>query len=322
VNLRLFSSVHAVSAALILGAFLYWRERTGAPLGRAPGLDPAFLLWTGWTAFALYLVLYAYALRKYAHKLRISPELGFKLPSRQERERGRAACEAALARLSRIRVRVQDGELRSARTVLREARQALKADGASRILKVRVRRGRTGRNGAAEPPFVLEVSNRQPIGRVAKWMHAHIFYGLAAAGVVYLHGGMTFTSPMAWLLNGLSLLVLGTGVIGIGFWAFGPAWLTRCEGDLSLEKAYALREHFARKISEAEKEVREGAPAEVQPKLADLAILRSQARCLETEWRARARVRFWINAWRLVHVPASIVLVAVLAVHVLSVWWY
>jgi hypothetical protein len=34
------------------------------------------------------------------------------------------------------------------------------------------------------------------------------------------------------------------------------------------------------------------------------------------------RVRAWINGWRLVHVPASIVLFGAVVAHVISVWWY
>ena len=48
----------------------------------------------------------------------------------------------------------------------------------------------------------------------------------------------------------------------------------------------------------------------------------ASTRVLRSELRRLSRARFTMNAWRLIHIPASIVLLAVIAVHVLSVWLY
>ena len=187
-----------------------------------------------------------------------------------------------------------------------------------------------------------------------------IYYGLAAGCLVWLHGGGNFATPMGALLNGLSALVLGTGIAGILLWTFGPTWLTRNERDLSLEEAFNFREHYRRKVTEAETELRAAVeakrpdrvaglldglrrlggrpgggeearrfladlPPELQPDLSlfrDDLVLRSQCRNVEAEWSRLGRIRFALGFWRAVHVPASIVLLALVAVHVVSVWWY
>ena len=54
----------------------------------------------------------------------------------------------------------------------------------------------------------------------------------------------------------------------------------------------------------------------------DLAILRAQHRRYRDRNRRLARLRFWLNSWRAVHIPASILLTALVILHILSVWWY
>jgi len=207
---------------------------------------------------------------------------------------------------------------------------------------------------------MITAVSREPILRVSRWIPAHVYYGLAAGCLVWLHGGGNFATPMGALLNGLSAIVLGTGIAGILLWTFGPTWLTRNERDLSLEETFNFREHYRRKVREAETELRaaieakrpdragallEGLqrlgerpgrgeetrrflgdlPPELQPDLSlfrDVLVLRSQCRNVEAEWRRLGRIRFALGIWRAVHVPASIVLLTLVGVHVFSVWWY
>ena len=56
---------------------------------------------------------------------------------------------------------------------------------------------------------------------------------------------------MGLLLNVLSYFVIGSGLIGALLWTFGPTWLTRAERELSVEKAFALRDHYEQKLDEA-----------------------------------------------------------------------
>jgi hypothetical protein len=356
-NWRLFASRHFFVAALLVAGFIAWSELAEITPGRAKGSEVDFLLWSGWAALGLYVAVVLYAWRKYAHKGRYSPEFRWAVPVE--------TVERAKTRLSVLGVRIRAREVVRRGLILREVRRILRQEGVRKVLRVRLKRGPKG-----GPRFVLNVDWREPLGRVSRWMHVHIFYGLAAAALVWLHGGGNFTSPMGIALNGLSYLVIATGLGGILLWAFGPSWLSRCERDVSIEKAFALRDHYGRKVREARTEVQKalaeaqpaaggGAPAadpgqlgrklaaleatgagfatkatalladlpaSMSPKsrglVRDLVVLLGQRRNLDAEWQALARVRWFLNVWRLVHVPASILLLVVVAVHVVSVWWY
>ena len=54
----------------------------------------------------------------------------------------------------------------------------------------------------------------------------------------------------------------------------------------------------------------------------DLLVLHGQRGRIEAEWARLARLRTVLNAWRLVHVPCSVALLALVLVHVLSIWYY
>jgi hypothetical protein len=186
-------------------------------------------------------------------------------------------------------------------------------------------------------------------------MHAHIYYGFAAGILALVHGGARFESTLGIALNGLTILVVATGIIGLAFWAYGPAWLTRLERDLTTEEVFVLARHYERRVEEALTTVgkkdraladalRAAAPEQLPelgvrlstvlvsgptpevedsgPRASDILSLCGQRLRLQSELRRLSRARFTMNAWRLVHIPASIVLLAVIAVHVVSVWLY
>jgi hypothetical protein len=222
---------------------------------------------------------------------------------------------------------------------------------------------------------------REPLGTLAAWLHAHVFWGVAAAAIVWFHGGGRCDTTMGLLLNALSYFVIASGVVGAVLWTFGPTWLTRAERELSVEKAYALREHFARKLAEArafpETRAKDAAAAAAAAKAAadeaeraaanpalqgkeletakkaakkaaddakkaatkaetaaasvaaeterlrpEVATLEGQARAVRTEAAKLLRYRALLRGWRLFHVPCSIVLLALVAVHVISIWYY
>lgn len=353
-NTSLYRSWHAAAALVLAAGFLAWARVLDRPLGWAIGVDRPFLLWSGWVVLSLYLVLWAYAARKAAHRTRASFEFGRALPLTQ--------LERAQERLSDLRVDAFAGRITDRRSLLQRARQVLTEEKVDRVLAVAV-----GPAADGAPPH-LEVAWRRPLGRLAKWMHSHIYYGFAAAVLVTLHGGLRFSSTMGILLNGLSIAVLGTGFVGLFLWTFGPRWLSTAERDLNLERAYALRAYYADKVGALAAELRPLAPAAVDAALhgaeaegaallaalsksggaadgvatadggaaasddgkasdavqrgRDLLVLLGQRRHVEVAWRRLAGRRLALNAWRLVHVPLSIALLLVVGIHVFSVLMY
>jgi hypothetical protein len=337
-NKTLLVSAHALVAGLLVLALLLLSWATHSPLGRAPTGHASFLITSGWVALALFLVAYGYVLRKWAHRAGYSPEFRMRMP--------RQALERAENRLNEIRYQMAQGTLSERNDILERARRVLREEGCERILRADLEIA----SGSAAASLVT--SKTEPLGRAARWMHAHIYYGFAAGVLALAHGGAHFQSPMGWALNGLTILVVGSGLIGLVFWTLGPEWMTRLERDLSIEEAFVLDRHFDRRLTEALLPVEEmdratarsiarlspdstQAWSDARTKLAglldgsdgdararDILALAGQRQHVKGELTRLMRVRFAMNAWRLVHIPASIALLFVIAAHVLSVWLY
>ncbi|MGB3968524.1 MAG: hypothetical protein WBO45_17445, partial [Planctomycetota bacterium] len=237
-NLGIYRSGHGLVAAALVALFLLWAWLAGQDFGDRGDDNVWFLLTSGWVAVACYLVLAAYAVRRAAHRLRLSPEFAWKaqLP----------ALERAQSELAALQQRVLRREVAGSNAVRTEAKQILARHGVHRVLRVDI-----VRDPQAIGLVRLQVAPREPLGRLAAWLHAHVYYGFLAALLVWFHGGLRCGSTMGLLLNALSYFVLGSGLVGAILWTFGPTWLTRAERELSVEKALALREHYARKIAEA-----------------------------------------------------------------------
>lgn len=367
-NLGLYRSWHGWCALGIGGVFLLWHWLVPHPFGDRGDDNVWFLLTTGWFAVACYLMLALYAARRAAHRLRLSPEFAWKaqLP----------ALERAQTELAALQQRVLRREVSGAPAIRAEAGAILRRHGVHRSLRVAV---------VPDPSAIgvsrLEVGPREPLGPLAAWLHAHIFYGFLAALLVWCHGGLRCGSTMGLCLNALSYFVIGSGLLGAILWTFGPTWLTRAERELTVEKALALREHYARKIAEAKvapltrakdaadaaaaarAAAEDAARAADNPNLAgkeaeaakkaakrtaddakkaqqkaetaqaaigaeterlrpEIATLEGQAQRVAVEAARLARYRALLRGWRLVHVPCSIVLLALVGVHVLSIWYY
>ena len=366
-NLGIYRSWHAVAAAVVVAGLFAWHLLDPLPFGSRDDANVGYLLATGWVAVGCYLLLAAYAARRAAHRLRLSPEFAWKahLP----------ALERAQSELAGLQQRVLRRELAGAAAIRGEARTILRRNRVERVLRVDVEPDRRSIGLLS-----VRCAPRQPLGTLAAWLHAHVFWGLAAAAVVWFHGGARCGTTMGLLLNGLSAFVIASGIAGALLWTFAPTWLTRAERELSVEKAVALREHFARKLAEArtfpetraqdaaaaataaeaaaeaaERAVAAGlegkeleAARKAAKKAADdakkarakaeaaaaaiaseterlrpeVATLEGQQRAVRAEAARLLRYRALLRGWRLLHVPASIALLALVAVHVISIWYY
>lgn len=362
-NLGFFRSWHALVAIVAVAAFIGWHFAAPMPFGDRADDNVLFLLTTGWVAVVAYLVLALYAARRAAHRLRLSPEFGWaaKLPQ----------LEQAQTQLTELQNRVSRREIAGKSTVKKAAQGILAATGVQRVLAIEVQS-----DSRAIGLLRIDVQPRNALGRLASWLSAHVWYGIAAALIVWMHGGGRCGSTMGLLLNALSYFVIGSGLLGAIFWAFGPTWLTRAERELSIEKAFALRDHFQRKVlaaqtaqnsapdrrqtamaevGELEKRVatakqaaaassddkklkkavkdadKDRKKAEAAVKAIDkevaslpteLAILKGQSDRVRKEATRLNRYRTLLRGWRILHVPCSVLLLALVAVHVISIYYY
>lgn len=367
-NLGIYRSWHALVAVAVAGGLFAWHVLVPRPFGSREDDNVVYLLATGWVAVACYAVLALYAVRRAAHRLRLSPEFAWKAQLPQ--------LERAQSDLTGLQQRAQRREIAGKAAMRKEAARILKQHGVQRVLRVDV-----VRDERALGMFRLNVGPRQPLGTLASWLHSHVFYGFAAAAIVWFHGGFRCGTTMGLLLNVLSYFVLGSGLVGAILWTFGPTWLTRAERELSVEKAFALREHYARKLAEAiafpTTRAKDAAAAAVAAKTAsdeankaaenpalagkeleaakkvakkaadelkkaetkaaqaqagieaetarlqpEVATLRGQADAVARETKRLGFYRALLRGWRLLHVPCSVLLLALVAVHVISIWYY
>lgn len=361
-NLGFLRSWHAVVAIFVVAAFFAWHTVAPMPFGDRADDNLWFLLTTGWFAVAAYITLALYAARRAAHRLRISPEFRWEAKLRQ--------LEQAQTLLTELQNRITRREIVGQAAVKKAAREILVTTGVQRVLRID-----THKDNRAIGLLRLDVQPRNALGRMSSWLSAHIWYGIAAALLVWFHGGGRSDTTMGLSLNVLSYFVIGSGLLGAFFWAFGPTWLTRAERELSIEKAFALREHFSRKVAAAE-QLLSSAPDRKQATLAqisemeervaaaqaaagdskdkklkkaikdaekelkkaqgdvktidkevltlptDISTLKGQRDRVRKEAARLGRYRTLLRGWRILHVPCSVVLLALVAVHVISIYYY
>ncbi|NRA96813.1 MAG: hypothetical protein HRU14_11465 [Planctomycetes bacterium] len=335
-NLALFRSSWAIVAALLSGGFVVWLTLTGASAGSRAGSDVTILLASGWTTLAIMIAVCLYSLRKFVHKLGISPE--FKMKTSLDK------LEQAEQELNEIRRRILLGLLSDEDEIRDAAQRILESTGVDRICRATVTK-----NPSMGPSFIVGVEPTEPLGRMSKWLHFHVYIGLASGVLLWVHGGLSMASPMGVILNGLAALVIVTGVIGTFLFALGPRWMTRAEKDMNYEEAFVLERSLESKIRDAygalkPEQVRRfsrvgkttgSAQAqrtallqviETEPEsreeFADVMVLVSQRKRILHDLRGAARIKFVINIWRALHVPASLLLIGFSVVHTVSVIWY
>lgn len=306
-------------------------------------LDRAdFLNLSGWVGLILMVIVMAYTLRKRLYQLKLSPETRSRVPLKK--------LERAEARLNEVRNDIRRGALKSRREIEPLVRRILREEKVARVLRVEVVEPEKTSSRRRVDPFVLHVGPTEPLGRVSVWLRAHLYLGLAFAVIVWLHGGGSLDSPMGLALNVLSLIVVVTGIAGIFLFSLGPSWITEKEKDLPYEKAFVYRQsltekieglaeslvpstrklclemaHDPRRVPAGIQELRTlssslepGSRKDVQDLLVLLTQRERVSRALGEVWR----IKFAINFWRLVHIPASVLLTGVVLAHVYSIWRY
>lgn len=308
-NADLYRSWHALIAAVVVAALLAWHLAAPQAFGSRADANVVYLLTTGWIAVAAYIALALYAVRRAAHRLRLSPEFAWKAQ--------RPALERAQSQLRELQNRAARRELAGRAALQTAAKAILREHGVQRVLRIAVRP-----NPAGLGLFTVQALPREPLGRLASWLHAHIYYGAAAAVIVFCHGGGRCGTSMGLCLNLLSGFVIGSGLLGALLWTFGPTWLTRAERELSIERASALVGHYDRKLAGARDDLAAASGDQRQRAEQDLAVLLGQRGLVAREAARLERFRLLLRGWRLLHVPMSVLLLALVAVHVLSIYLY
>jgi hypothetical protein len=190
--------------------------------------------------------------------------------------------------------------------------------------------------------------HREPFGRLEAWLEVHAALGTVAALGVLPHAALRVTSPLgAWMVV-LSLLVLVSGAAGLVLFRLAPAWHAKHEFGIPFEEAATLLADWNVALSAVERRLPEATRGRVarflggdgrsrgveigvaaaEPPGVDGArgarrpgAAGTRAALRRATLRRGARRPSSLHAWRWVHVPASVVLLALVLVHLLQVGW-
>lgn len=189
------------------------------------------------------------------------------------------------------------------------------------------------------------------------WTSAHVWLGLSLVVIATLHTGLRFGWNVHSLAFALMILVILSGLFGIIVYAALPRALAASRGDMTrpqmidaleaidrqlLAAALPLGEAQAaivaraigddpfargpiRRLSASARGCRTGAAlAALRGDPAATAILGPLERksALLAQIRGHLRIKAWLEIWLYVHVPLTFALLAALAAHILSVFFY
>jgi len=199
------------------------------------------------------------------------------------------------------------------------------------------------------------------LGRARAWMYWHVWLGLASVPLAVVHAGFRFGGPLTALVLALFLLVIVSGVWGLGMQQVLPHKLLHGFAAETIEpQVDPVMKVHQREADELVQVVAGGAADplmvfyldEVRPYLArgraSGSVLKSAARAagLFADLAARAtteagavrrleelcaarraydaqvRIHAWLHNWQLVHLPLSVALCVVLAVHIVTALKY
>ena len=330
-NWSLLRSYHAL-ICLGIGvavAGLFWSA--GWPI-ESNGLYPSKELryGTGIAALVLMLLVSAFVIRKYAHRGGYSPE--FRLRASYEAiQKGNKGLIALQSQLHRDNSLTRKEIERKAQAILRDA-------GAHKVNRAIVEFDAQGKP-------TVRVAPKEPLGRLARWLRVHTWYGILFGPIVLLHGGLQWPSTIGQWLIWLTAIIWFSGLFGLFVWAKGPSVLTRHERDLSIEEAHSLHEALVSKISACLGEFQGQAQTQLvavwknggfrddvkwnaipfqseNTNASDLRSLLGQEQNVHQDLRRLRRIRWVMMGWKLFHVPAVIALILIVGIHMVTIFSY
>jgi Fe-S-cluster-containing dehydrogenase component/CRP-like cAMP-binding protein len=116
---------------------------------------------------------------------------------------------------------------------------------------------------AAAYPVRKQIYRRRA-GALRYWMLTHVYLGVLAAVLIFIHGGSSTGTALASLLMVSFDLVIASGIFGAACYLIIPRWLTHIEGEpLLLDDLKARREELRAKLAQVTQD-------ESDPELADI----------------------------------------------------
>jgi hypothetical protein len=199
------------------------------------------------------------------------------------------------------------------------------------------------------------------LGRTRAWMYWHVWLGLASVPLAIIHAGFRFGGPLTALVLALFLIVIVSGVWGLGMQQVLPHKLLHGFAAETIEPQVNQVMKVHQREADELVQVAAGGVAnplkafyvdEVRPYLAhgrlSGSVLRSEARAAglfadlaarspgeaaavrrleelcaaRRAYDAQVRIHAWLHNWQLVHLPLSVALCVALVVHIVTALKY
>ena len=312
----------------------------GLPARGSAAAARSWYLWSGNVLLALFVAVLLFSARKWSIKLRRVRDFGRASPERAD------ACWAEIQDLNRkIRRRAYADE----DEILAAAHEIMERFGVRRIQRAELRSVGVGDRTVE---FVALVKS-EPLGRLEPWLEMHMGLGVVACLGVWLHADFTLWHPVGWTLTSLAMIVLVSGIVGAICFRILPERMARADPGIPYEEAGVAVETYDEclagvlgtvgeelaaelrdllRAAESPGELRERnkelvtrlgrAHPEQAAMIRDLVVMAGSRDFLRWSSAPARRLDFLMRLWRYVHVPLSVALFFVIAVHVLQVLWY
>ena len=320
-------------------AFAAW-FLVAVPARGSASAQRTWFLWSGNVLLALFVLTMLFVARKWSIRLAYFRRFGAS---------AKGGSDETWAAIQELNAKVRKGAFASDAEIRAAADATLRRFGTEKIERAELSEiqlgGRTVTN--------VELRKKEPFGRLEAWLEMHMGVGTIACIGVLLHADLVLRHPIGWALFVGSMIVLVTGVIGALLYRAIPEKLAKSDTGIPYEEAGVARENYQHCIvgvlatlddnvraplaplaepshSPQELVARSvaaiGAVAAKSPANADVArdlvvMAGSRDSLFFTTAEAR-RYDLWLRLWRWIHVPVSVALFFVIALHVWAVVWY
>jgi hypothetical protein len=310
------------------------------PARGSPGDQRSWFLWSGNILLALFVATVLFSARKWSIKLPFFRDFG---------RASRRQADATFVEIQELNRKIRQGAYVQDDEIMAAAEDILERHGMQKVQRAELR---TLKVGAKDVKYV-GVSKAEPFGRLEPWLEMHMGIGTIACLAVWLHADFMLWHHVGWALVVLSMIVLLSGLFGALFFRVLPPKMANADPGIPYEEAGVARETYEAcldgiiatledplrgELSALRKST--GTPGslrrrndELLGKLAaahpedsemirDLAVMSGSRDYLAWTSAAALRLDFLMRLWRWVHVPLSVALFFVIALHVWQVIWY
>ena len=310
------------------------------PARGSAAAERTWFLWSGNVLLALFVAAMAFVVRKWSIKLPWFRDFG-RAPAENA-----DACWAAVQELNQ---KIRKGAFAQDAEIAAAAQDILDRFGVSGIqradLTVFAAGGRTVK--------LVQLRKKEPFGRLEPWLEMHMGLGTTACLAVLLHADFALRHPVGWALFAGSMIVLVTGLAGAVLYRLLPERIARSDFQIPYEEAGVARLNYQACIEGVLATLDERLRAELAPLAApaanaqqareraasvlakvaayqtsslelarDLVVMAGSRDELLRNTAGLRRADLLLKLWRWVHVPVTVALCFVIALHVWAVVWY